>query len=31
MDWLFTDEAAATLILIVGAGLVATAWYLYGR
>jgi hypothetical protein len=30
MDWLFTDEAAATLIVIVGASLFAIVWHLYG-
>jgi hypothetical protein len=31
MDWLFTDAAAATLFAVVGAGLFAFAWYMYGR
>jgi hypothetical protein len=30
MDWLFTDETAATLVVIVGAGLFAITWRLYG-
>jgi hypothetical protein len=31
MDWLFTDASAATLTAIIGVGLLAIAWYLYGR
>jgi hypothetical protein len=31
MDWLFTDAAAATLFAVIGAGLLAIAWHLYGR
>lgn len=30
MDWLFTDETAATLIVIVGVGLLAVARRLHG-
>jgi hypothetical protein len=30
MDWLFTDEALATLIVIVGVSLFAVVWHLYG-
>jgi hypothetical protein len=31
MDWLFTDENVATLIVIVVTGVFAIAFYLYGR
>jgi hypothetical protein len=30
MDWTFTEEALMALVAAIGAGLFATAWYLYG-
>jgi hypothetical protein len=31
MDWLFTDETAATLIVVIGVGLLAIARTIAGR
>jgi hypothetical protein len=31
MDWLFTDATIAVIVVILGAGAFAVAWYLFGR
>jgi hypothetical protein len=30
MDWLFTEEAAATLIVVIGVVMLAIVWRLFG-